>query len=445
MKVTKETLENSQVALNIELEPAEMEHALAHAYREVVKKAAIPGFRKGKAPRSVVEKYFGKEVLLQEAVEHAVPEVYSKAVEEQKLDAIANPQIEITKTEPISFKATVPVRPTITLGDYRSIRVERKDIEISEDDVTKAIEEIRQGQSLWSPVERPAQMGDLVTLDVQGEVGGKKVDQKGLQLELREDSNFPAPGFAQQIVGLGKGEKKEFTLSVPSPSEEGKTEQGAYAVVLSEVKEKRLAELNDDFARNLGIGLETMTALRERVAGSLKSQAEEAERSRIQNTFIDEALKVSKIEYPPVMVEWELDDMMQEQSRVFQRGRAGMEAYLKNIGKTEKDMREDFKAKATSRVIRSLVVSKIAEEEKIKVEPSEVDAEIERMLQSNKEGAEQRREIYSQPSMRQAVEGALYNRRASERLVQIATGEATTQPETKPEEKPEETKEGGPK
>jgi trigger factor len=427
MKVTKDTLENSQIVLHVEMEPPEMEEAMTVAYRHLVKRAAIPGFRKGKTPRPILEGYLGKAAFLEEAIEHAIPQAYNKALEEQQIEAIARPQIEVTGTEPLSFKATVALRPTITLGDYRNIRVPSQTVQVTEEEIDKVVEQLQQQQVTWEPVDRAAQLGDLVTMDIQAQTGETTLlDQKGVQLKLASDSPFPAPGFAEKIDGLKKGEEREFSLALPGRGNEN-PEESAFKVSLSEVKEGKLPELNDDFVQSLGIGLENLPALRERVASSLKAQAEEQEHLRLQNDFIEEAVKLSQVNYPPVLVESEMDRMLDEQARIWQQGGGNLDTYLKNTGKTEAELREELRPQAVSRVVRSLVLSKIAEEEKIAVEPAEIEAEIERMLQLNKEGGEERRKLLNQPAARNSIERVIFNRKAVERLEQIAIGETVEQ------------------
>ncbi|MFH0913679.1 MAG: trigger factor, partial [Chloroflexota bacterium] len=217
MKVTKEKVENSQAYLSIEMEPAEVESSLQKAYLRLVKKANIPGFRKGKAPRPVLERYVGRESLLEEALNQLVPEAYEKAVKEQELEPIAQPRFEVTQTEPVVFKAVVPLRPTVKLGDYRAIRLTPPAVEFKEESVEAVMERLRHEQATWEPAECPAELGDLVVLDLEGRVDSETLmNRPGLQLVLRADSTYPAPGFATQVAGLKTGEEKEFQLTLPS-------------------------------------------------------------------------------------------------------------------------------------------------------------------------------------------------------------------------------------
>ena len=167
MRVTKEKTENGQAFLTIEMEPAEVEESLEKSYYRLVRKANIPGFRKGKAPREILERHIGKESLLEDALNRLLPEAYEKAIKEQKIEAIAQPHIEIAQTDPVVFKATVPLPPKVELGDYHHIQVTPEPVELTEDDVNAMMEQLRHQQATWEPVERAVEFDDLVVLDIE--------------------------------------------------------------------------------------------------------------------------------------------------------------------------------------------------------------------------------------------------------------------------------------
>ncbi|HLB28359.1 MAG TPA: trigger factor family protein, partial [Dehalococcoidales bacterium] len=167
MKATKEKVENHQAYLTIEIEPAEMEKSLEGAYRRMVQKARIPGFRKGKAPRAIFERYVGKDSLFEDAIDHLVPDIYEQALKEQELEAIAQPKIEITQTEPVIMKAVVPLKPTIKLGDYKTIKVAREEVEVTEKNVDAVVEQLRHQHATWEPVERAVEHDDLIVMDIE--------------------------------------------------------------------------------------------------------------------------------------------------------------------------------------------------------------------------------------------------------------------------------------
>jgi len=217
VKVTNEKTENCQAFLTVEMEPDEVEESLERSYYRLAKKTNIPGFRRGKAPRTILERYIGKESLLEDALNSLLPEAYEKALKEQNIEAFAQPHIEIAQTEPVIFKVAVPLTPTIKLGDYHHIQVAPEPVELTEDDVSAAIEQLRHQHATWEPVERPVAFNDLVVLDVDSDIENKPfINQKGAQYQVLRELPLPAPGFAEQLVGMKRDEEKEFKLQFPS-------------------------------------------------------------------------------------------------------------------------------------------------------------------------------------------------------------------------------------
>jgi len=248
MKVSTEPIENSQVALNVEMEAVEVDEYLEKAYNRLVKKVSIPGFRKGKAPRVILEQHVGKDTLFQEALERLIPEAYEKALEEQEIEAIARPEIELTQTEPVVFKAIVPLRPTVKLGDYKQIRLKSEPVEISDEDVDAMIEQLRHENAVLSPVDRPVEFGDIVTIAIEGESQGEPfVSRKDLVYEVTVDSRVPLPGFAEKLEGMKKGEKRSCVLSYPPDYEmqELAGKESSFDVPLREVKETTVPAVDD--------------------------------------------------------------------------------------------------------------------------------------------------------------------------------------------------------
>ncbi len=419
MKVSSERIENSQVVLKVEAEPEEVERSLEEAYRHLVKRADVPGFRRGKAPRAMLERYLGKEALLGEAVERLVPQLYSRAVEEQGIDAIAQPEIEITQTDPVIFKATVPLRPTVELGNHRQIRVDPEPVEVAEEEMEKAIEQVRYQHAPWQPVERPIQFGDLVTIDVKGSLeDGSLLDRKDLQYQVLKALPFPVPGFSEQLEGLDKGEEKEFTISFPADYEishlAGK--EYPFRVVVSEIKEKKLPEVNDEFAKSVGEGFEDLESLRQRIASALKDLAEEKERRRFEEKVIDAVVELSKVDFPPVLVEREIDRLIRETE-------ASLEEGIRSRGRSEEELREELRPLATRRATIYLVLGKVAEEERIEVAEAEIEEEVEAIAQSAGERGEEIRSMFNSTTGRQSLKEALLTRKTVKRLMEIASGE----------------------
>lgn len=422
MKVSTERLEGGQVTLNVELDPEEVERALQQAYRRLVSRLNIPGFRKGKAPRPMVERYLGKEALLDEALEHAIPGFYNQAIEQHKVEAIAQPHIEIVQRSPAVFKATVAVAPTIELGDYHQIRMTEEPVEVTPAQVEEALEQLRQRHALWEPVERPASFSDRLTIDVEGKVDGRaSINEKGIDYLLQPERAFPVPGFAQKLEGMQKGEERQFSLSFSAADgAELAGKEYWFKVALHETKEKRLPALDDAFAKGVGQGFDTLEALRQQMAADLKTRAEQEARGRLEDMIIEAVAGLSRVELPQVMVDDEVERLINEQRE--RLGQMRLEDYLRIIKKTEEELRSELRPSAQKQVIRGLILGKVAEQEGIQVAPAELDAEIEAITQAGGERREELRKALDSPDARRSIENILLTRKTKQRLVDIASG-----------------------
>ena len=429
MKVTREKTENSQAFLTIEMEPAEVEESLKKSYNRLVKKTNIPGFRKGKAPREMLERYLGKENILEDALNHMLPRAYEEALKEQQIEAIARPHIELSGTDPVIFKATVPLVPVVNLGDYHGIKMTPEPVEVTEDSVNAVIEQLRHQNATWDPVERTVAFGDLVVLDIESHIDGEPfINRQGVQYQVLSDSSAPAPGFAGQIVGMKKGEEKEFQLQLSQdyPRKELAGKDPLFKVGAVEIKQEVLPELNDDFARQLGPEMKTMETLKTEVTTNLKLRAEEKARMDFEERVIEAAVGQAQVEFPPVLVEMEISRMIDEQSRRFQMQGGNLEEYLKNMNKTEEQLYEELHPVAAKRIATSLVLGKIAEAEKIEVGEPDIDAETENMLKSATGNKEELQKLMNTPQSRESFRQILTTRKTVQRLAEIAKGTKKT-------------------
>jgi trigger factor len=423
MKIVTQSIENSQATLQIEVEMAEMDQSLDRAYRQLVKKVAVPGFRKGKAPRSVLESLVGRDGLQREALEDVLPRMCAQAIEEQNLEVIAQPQIEILELEPVVFKATFPLRPKVDLGDYRSIDVAPPSVEVSDEEIESAMKRLRERHAVWSPVERPVAFEDLVTVDIEEELKetGAKKQHQAQKLLVVKGSLFPLPGFVENLEGMEKGEEKEFTLPYPSDYrfKELAGKEYHFRVKLIVVEEKHLPELNDDFVKGLGQSMEDVASLRDSIATGLKKAAEEMAAREHERKVLQAVAAASKVEFPGVLVDQEIESLLRERDMVF-REQGGLQGYLKTLKKTEQEIRDELRPEASRRVTESLVLAKVAEQEKIAADEAEVDAEIEKMVQGAGDNAEDLRKMFGAGTARHVVEDRLVARKTVQFLVGVA-------------------------
>jgi trigger factor len=420
VKVTTQRLPESQVLLEIEVDPEQMQRSLDKAYRRLVQRVEVPGFRKGKTPREMLERHVGRERLIREAHEILIPEVYDQAIDAEDVHAIDQPSIELVAAEPLTFKATVPVRPTVDLGDYRSIRAERDEVVVAEEEVQASLDELRRRYAVHEPVERAVQSGDIVRADVRIVIDGREVfNDDDAEFRLRPDATVLLPGFAEGIVGAEKGVTKEVEVTVPEGENPLAGKTGTATVNVKEVKEERLPELNDDFAQEVGEGFSGLLALRERVTSDIQqrmeAQAEDGFRERAVTALVENA---KAIEFPGILVQREIERIVDEQARSTGRDVSG---YLELIKKTPEQIQSDLLPTATERVRRSLVLSQLAEDENIEVSAEEIEEEINRFTSGPDQQSAQLRQIFSSANGRGVVERNVRTRKTLERLSEIAS------------------------
>jgi trigger factor len=421
MKVSTESLGNCQIVLNVEAEATELDKSLDEAYHHLVNEVSIPGFRKGKAPRAVLEQHIGKKSLLEEALKHLIPQLYNQAIESQKIDPIARPEIDVTQTEPLIFKAVVSLKPEVKLGDYHGIRLDASpEIEVTDKEVAAAMGEFRARQGAWVPADRPAGPGDLVTVNIQANVDGRPwLNHKDILYEMDEDSRSPVPGFASCLVGTEKNKEKTFTLSIPDdyPIEEMRGKEGTFKVVVTEIKEKQLPELGDELAK--GAGYDNLEAMKERVAADLRTKAEARNRLELKQKALDALAEISEVGYPPILEDEEIAEFLRSEAQ--RLGFRETADYLKRANKTEEEVKEELRPIAKRRLIQSLVLGKLAEEEKIEISPSEVDNKVTEIA-NDAADKEKARQLFSLPQIKQSIEQSLRTQKTMDKLLEMAIG-----------------------
>jgi len=435
MKVSNERIPESQVVLEIEVEPERLERSLDRAYRRLAQKTEVPGFRKGKTPRHMLERYLGRGAVLQEALELLIPEAYNQAIEEESVDAIDYPKIEVVQQEPLIFKATVAVRPSVDLGDYREVRVEREPVTVSEEQVNDKLEELRHRYAILEPVDRPLQMGDRVWADIRVSVDGRSVfSEDDAEVHLHQGVPVLVPGFVEELLASEKGVERQFSIHVspdhPQRPLAGKT--CLCTVLVKEIKEERLPELDNAFAAVVGEGFPSLEALRERLESDLRQSAEQEADVRYREKVVDGVVAAASVEFPPVLAERETEQLLRE--RVSSSGAGDIERYLQQMRKSEEELRQELRLRAVERIQGSLVLGKVAAVEGISVSEEDIDGEIERLVASSGPQAEEVRKVFRSAGSRDALERSLLTRKTVERLVAIASGEEVPPPAEAAEE-----------
>jgi trigger factor len=422
MKVSTENLGNCQTLLTIEAEASETDKSLDQAYRHLVNEVDIPGFRRGKAPRAILVQHIGKNNLLEEALEHLVPQLYRQAIESQKLEPIAEPQIEITQTEPVVFKATVSLKPEIKLGDYHGLKLEPGPVtKITQKEVTTAMEQFQERQGSWVPVDRPVGLGDLVTINIQADVDRKPwLNHKDILYEVNKDSRSPVPGFASQLQGAEKSKENTFSLPIPDdyPLKEMRGKEGTFKVTVTEVKQKQLPELDDKLAQ--GVGYDNLADMKKRVTADLRTNAEARNRSELRQKALDALVEISEVNYPPILEDEEITELLRSEAQ--RLGFREVTDYLKKANKTEEEIKQELRPIAKKRLIQGLALGKLAEEEKIEITSSEVDNKVDEIANAS-EDKENAKQFFSLPQVRKSIEQSLRTQKTLDQLLQIAIGD----------------------
>jgi trigger factor len=424
LKITQDEVVDNQTTLHIELEDSDLDPYLDQGFKRISPQLTIPGFRKGKAPRRVIESYVGRDGLLNEVFDNMVFEVTGKAVEEQNLDAVGIPRIDSADMDPVQFNATVPLRPQFDLGDYRTIRVDYEEVVISEDDISSRIDDIRQSLGTWEEVKREPQFGDLTSLDMHGVVDDEPVwTGEDLTFYLDEEGSNPLPGFPEEVVGAELNEQIEFTLEVPDDFRDASIagKEASFSVTVKTVQERILPELNDEFAQGLPDGFESLDALRAQVEEALTSDSKTKSDSEYEDKVIQTLLDGVKIDIPPILLEQEVENIQAQQDRFLEQSNILREDYLAAIGKTEEEVLEEAEEGADRRIRREFVISKLAEIEGVEVTTPEIDERFNQLFAGQQMRRRERRQ------RRESLAEMLKFEKTVDLLVSIAKGEHTTE------------------
>jgi trigger factor len=377
LKVTEQTIEERQAFLTIELEPDQVNEAMRRAARTVARTMRIPGFRPGKAPYPVVLARAGRDALLDQAIGDLGAEAVTTAIKEQGLTPIATPQVDVVSRDPVTFKAVVPLTPTVTLGDYRSIRLDPPEVVVDEAQVDALLAGLQAENAPIIPVERGAMLGDQLVADVTGTLNRRTIAQEtNTTFILSEEAvrELP-PGFADRLVGMTAGETRTFRLTYPAdfPKAELAGGEAEFTVTIHAVKERRLPPIDDELARTVG-DFESLEALKTRLRENLRTQAEARALANLRQAALTELINRSVVEFPPIMVEQEIDQMIEEQRENLRQGRLTLEQWLSGQNKTLDEFRADLWSAARRRLTGGLVLRELALQEHIELAPGEAEA-----------------------------------------------------------------------
>ena len=405
MSVQVEKLEKNMAKLTVEVPAENVEKAIQGAYNKMKKSINIPGFRKGKAPRQLIEKMYGKEVFYNDAIDAMLPSAYSDAVEECGEEIVSHPQIDVVQIEsgkPFVFTATVAVKPAVELGEYKGIQVEKAPIEVKDEEIEAQITKEREANSRTVTVDdRVVAQGDIVTLDFEGFVDGVAFEGgKGENYDLTIGSNTFIPGFEDQLVGAEIG--KELDVNVTFPEEYGAKELAGKAAVfkckVNGIKVKELPAVDDEFAQEVS-EFDTLDEYKADIkAKLLKEKEDEAARAK-EDAVIGKIIEGAKMEIPDAMVEYQTRQMLDEFAQRIQSQGISLDQYFQFTGLTEEKYMEEMKPRALQNIQSRLVLEAVAQAENLVAEEADIEEEIKKMADMYKMEADKIKELLGERQM----------------------------------------------
>ena len=428
MSVQVEKLENSMAKLTIEASADELEKALQNAYLKNKNKISIPGFRKGKVPRQMIEKMYGPAIFYEDAANEIIPEAYEKAVEECGEDIVSSPEIDVTQIEkgkPFIFTALVALKPEIKLGKYKGVKVDKIDTTVTDEEVDAEINKERENNARNITVEdRPVKDGDMTTLDFEGFVDGVAFEGgKGENYPLTIGSGAFIPGFEEQLVGAEIGKEMEVKVTFPEDyqAENLKGKDAVFKCTIKEIKEKQLPELDDEFASEVS-EFETLAEYKEDIKKNLTEKKEKDAKNAKEDAAIQAAVEASEMEIPEAMLETQQRQMVDEFAQRITMQGLSMEQYFQFTGTNYQQMVEQVKPQAEERIKSRLVLEAIAKAENIEVTEEDYEKELETMadvyqmeLDKVKElmGEREKKNIMQDLAVRKAAEFVAENAKES--------------------------------
>ena len=407
MSLQVEKLEKNMAKLTIEVSAEDLDKAMEKAYQKQKSRISLPGFRKGKAPRKMIESMYGKGVFMEDAVNSLVPQEYSKAIADCDLEIVSQPEINVTQMEPgkaLIFTADVATKPEVTLGDYKGVEVPKTEIAVTDEEVDAEVKKEQDKNSRTVVVEdRAAANGDITTIDFEGFVDGVAFDGgKGSDYALTLGSGTFIPGFEDQLVGANTGDHVEVKVTFPEEYQ-AKELAGKEAVFQCDVKKietKEVPELDDEFAKDVS-EFDTLAEYKEDVKKKLTEKKEKEARTAKENAAVDKAIENAQMDIPELMTKTECRQMMDDFSRRMQQQGLSMEQYFQFTGQSMDKMMEDMKPQALKRIQTRLVLEKVAEAENIQPSEEEITEEIQKMADAYKMEADKIREAIGEDGIEQ--------------------------------------------
>lgn len=407
MSVQVETLEKSMAKLTIEVSAEEFETALDKAYKKNKNKISLPGFRKGKAPRAMIEKMYGTGVFYEDAANDLIPGAYESAAKESELEIVAQPSIDVTQIEkgkPFIFTATVAVKPEVTLGEYKGIEVEKKTAEVTDEELQAEIDKVRESNSRMITVDdRAVQDGDITTIDFEGFVDGEPFEGgKGEDYPLTIGSHSFIDNFEEQLIGKNIGEETEVNVTFPEQyqAEELQGKPAVFKVTIKEIKVKELPELDDDFAQDVS-EFDTVDEYKEDLKKKLLENKEAALKREKEEDVVGKIIENATMEIPDPMVDTQVRQMVQEFSQRIQSQGLSLQQYMQFTGMTPESLTNELQPQALKRIQSRLVLEAVAAAENIETSDEDLEKELKKMAEMYQMEADKLKELVGEEEKKQ--------------------------------------------
>ena len=388
MSVKVENLEHNMAKLTIEVSAEELEKALNTAYNKQKRQISVPGFRKGKVPRAMIEKMYGAEIFYEDAANELMQQTYPSAVDESGVDIVSRPTVDVVQIEkgkPFIYTAEVATRPEVTLGKYMGVTVTKIDTSVTEDEVEAELENQRNTNARTVTVtDRPVKEGDTAVIDFEGFVDGVAFDGgKAENHSLEIGSHSFIDTFEDQLVGKNAGDEVEVNVTFPEEYQAADLagKPAVFKVKINEIKAKELPELNDEFAQDVA-GVDTLAEYKEELKKNLTEKKENEAKKTKEDEAIQKIIDKSKMDLPEAMIDTQCETMVNEFAQRIAQSGLSMDQYLQFSGMTVDQLKEQVRPEAETRIKSSLVLEQIAKEENIEVSDEDIDAEIEKMAKA---------------------------------------------------------------
>ncbi len=390
MKIDKSKVENQQITLTLHVEESEIEKYLNRAAQKLSNQLKIPGFRKGKAPKSIVEKIVGKEGLIEESLQFSVPDLVNDAIKKEELDVFATPKISVLDLVPeLKLEAKVALKPNANLGKIDDIKLEIQEEKVGSKEVNNIIDQSRNQHASWVPVKRKSKMSDLLSLDFKCESDSEIImDHKSIEiiLENEYEDNLKMPGLMKKLCGLIEDGSKKFKLDLPADffNEKFQNNTAKFEVKIISVKEKNLPDIDDNLAKLMDPSIENIKELKKQIKKNLELNSKNKYDQDLWDSFIENAIKKSKFTIPEIMLEQETENLVKQQKQMIENQKIEFDTYLEGINKTEEEFEKELASSADLRLKRAIIVDEITMHYKVEIDDKIIDEELKKFKELQK-------------------------------------------------------------